>query len=255
VIVRADGPADGAPILLLHGFGGSQWWWERVVPLLAGTYRVIRVDLLGHGDTGGAAADAPEQARAVAAELDTLDVSALTVVGHSFGADVAIELAELNDRVARVVLVCQAPDYSDATLPRGRGLMTLPVIAPALLRVAPLLAAVAGRIVAAADRPLLRQAARDVRALDPAMFRIVLRDRPARMAARPLDEQVRAAGKPTLVVLGGRDAFYGTRSARRYEAAGARVEILEQSGHSPNVERPGELAALITDFVAGDVRR
>jgi len=255
VIVTADGPAGGAPILLLHGFGGSRHWWDRVVPRLTDRFRVLRVDLLGHGETGGSGADAPEQTRVVAAELERLDVSGVTAVGHSFGADVAAELGERCERVDRLVLVCQAPDYSDATLPRGRAVMMLPVLAPALKGIAPALITVGSRFAPAGGRGLARQAARDVRALDVRMFRVVLRDRPARMADRPLDEQVRAAGKPALVVLGGRDHFYGTRSAGRYEAAGARVEILDRSGHSPNVERPGELARLVAEFTTADLRR
>jgi pimeloyl-ACP methyl ester carboxylesterase len=255
VIVREDGPDDGPPILLLHGFGGSMFWWNRVVPLLTDRFRVLRVDLLGHGDTGGTAADAPEQARAVAAALDSLGVSGVTAVGHSFGADVAVELAEHSGRVGQVMIVCQAPDYTQARMPRGSRLMTLPVIAPALHRLAPLVITVVSRFGPVASRELARQAIRDVRALDVRMFRVVLRDRPARMAVRPLDDQLRAAGKPTLVVLGRRDHFYGVTSAERYAAAGAQVEILDRSGHSPNVELPKELAELIAGFAAADVRR
>jgi pimeloyl-ACP methyl ester carboxylesterase len=255
VIVHEDGPDDGPPILLLHGFGGSRHWWNRVVPLLTDRFRVLRVDLLGHGSTGGPAADAPAQARAVAAALDSLGVSGVTAVGHSFGADVAVELAEHCERISQLMIVCQAPDYSQARMPRGNRLMTLPVIAPALHRLAPLVITVLSRFGPVPSRDLARQAARDVRALDVRMFRVVLRDRPARMARRPLDEQVRASAKPTSVVLGRRDHFYGVTSAARYAASGARVEILDRSGHSPNIEMPAELAALITDFAATDVRR
>jgi pimeloyl-ACP methyl ester carboxylesterase len=261
VIVQEDGPSDGPPILLLHGFGGSLYWWGQVVPLLADRFRLIRVDLLGHGGTGGAAADAPEQARAVERVLDSLGVSAVTAVGHSFGADVAVELAERSDRIDRLVLVCQAPDYSEARMPRGNLLMTLPVVAPALHRLAPAVITVLSRFAPKSARGPAAQAVRDVRALDVRMFRVVLRDRPTRMAARPLDEQVRSAGKPTLVVLGGRDHFYGARSAKRYAAAGATVEILDRSGHSPNIEMPAELARLVAEFAAPeavvgkDVRR
>ena len=59
----------------------------------------------------------------------------------------------------------------------------------------------------------------------------------------------RAAAKPTLVILGERDHFYGARSAQRYLGAGARVEILAHSGHNPTIEFPDETAALVTAFV------
>ena len=51
--------------------------------------------------------------------LARLDIDDAIVLGHSFGADVAVELAEHSARVRRLIIVAQAPDYTDATLPRG----------------------------------------------------------------------------------------------------------------------------------------
>ncbi|MGH8862907.1 MAG: alpha/beta fold hydrolase [Jatrophihabitantaceae bacterium] len=252
VHVRTDGP-DGAPVLvLIHGFGGSMQWYDRVVPLLADTFRLIRIDLLGHGSTGGAAADAPVQAAAIDAVLAELDITRATAVGHSFGADVAVELAERSDRVDLLVILAQAPDYSDATLPRGRMLMTLPVVSTVLHRLAHHAAATLSRLVGLVRRPAAEftvQAVSDLRALDVAMFRIVLVDRRDRMAARPLDAQLAATGKPTLVVLGAGDHFYGARSADRYRAAGAVVEVIADGTHSLPVELPTRTAGLIRTFV------
>lgn len=248
--VEEDGPADGYPLVLLHGFSGSGRWFDAFVPHLADTYRVIRVDLLGHGRTGGPAADAPEQARMVEGVLADLGLDRVTVLGHSFGADVAVELDESSTRVEALVVVCQAPDYSDARLPRGNAIMTVPVLGTALHRAAPvIMRAYAWAHRGEAGYELVHQAIADNRALNPGTYRVVLRDRPRRMARRPLDAQVRAAGKPALVVLGGRDHFYGARSAARYEAAGATVEILPRSGHSPTTEAPDELAAVVRTFV------
>lgn len=250
--VRVDGPADAPVLLLLHGFSGSLRWFDAVVARLSDRFCVIRVDLLGHGGTGGAGADAPAQAAMVDRVLAALEATDVTVAGHSFGADVAVELAERSERVGRVVVLAQAPDYSDARLPRGRVIMTVPLLSRVLHRGAQPAVAVLGRLAARRDvaaAALARQAATDFRALDPAMFRIVLIDRRDRMARRPLDMQLRAAGKPALVVLGGRDHFYGARSADRYERAGARIEVLPESGHSPIVEFPDETAALLAAFI------
>jgi len=255
VHVREDGPA-GAPVLvLLHGFSGSLHWFDLVVPQWADRFRLVRIDLLGHGSTGGPAADAPAQARMVAAVLDELDVDDATVVGHSFGADVAVELAEHSARISRLVIVAQAPDYSDANLPRGRWLMTVPGLSTVLGRTFQLAALVVGTASAIgrghpAGRELARQGLLDFRALRIGMFRVVLVARRDRLARRPLDAQVRAAGKPTLVILGGRDHFYGDRSAPRYRAAGAEVRVLPDSGHSPFVELPAEAAAVVAEFAA-----
>lgn len=254
VRLREDGPPSADVLVLLHGFSGSLHWFDRVVPLLDDVYHLVRVDLLGHGATGGPPADAPLQAAVVDAVLAELDVENVAALGHSFGADVAVELAERSSRVARLIIVTQAPDYSDANLPRAGVLMTRPVLAVALHRSGAALASAlhAGGITRRWDadrRTLAARALSDFRALRTAMFRTVLVTRRDRMAARPLDAQVRDAGKPTLVILGGRDHFYGARSADRYRAAGARVEIQPESGHSPLVEMPEPTAAIIRDFL------
>jgi pimeloyl-ACP methyl ester carboxylesterase len=248
VHVRLDGPADAPPVVMLHGFSGSLHWFDRVVPLLPG-YRLIRLDLVGHGSTGGPAVDAPVQTAVVTAVLEHLDVRGATALGHSFGADVAVGLAETSDRVDRLVIVCQAPDYSDATFPPGHVLMTVPVLGSALAAGVKTLVRSVGPLVLRrapeSARVLAEQGLSDFRALNGGMFRVVLGDRRERMARRPLDAQVRAAGKPTLVLLGTKDHFYGARSRKRYEAAGATVEVLEGAGHSPLVEIPDEAAAII----------
>ena len=55
---------------------------------------------------------------------------------------------------------------------------------------------------------------------------------------------------PVLAILGGRDRLYpSTTTAARYRAAGARVVVIDDAGHSVNVQRPAEVAELIRDFV------
>ena len=255
VHVREDGPSSAPVLVLLHGLSGSMHWFDMVVPLLVDSYRIVRVDLLGHGSTGGPAADAPAQARMVAAVLEALDLDAVTVMGHSFGADVAVELNEKSPRVDRLVIVAQAPDYSDATLPGASSLMRVPGLRTAAPRLVQGIAGLIGphlieRRVPPAGRGLAVQALSDFRALDPRMFRVAVVDRGERMARRPLDAQVRDAGKPALVILGENDHFYGARSKARYEAAGAEVHVFAGCGHSPCGEMPEQTVALIRRFVA-----
>jgi pimeloyl-ACP methyl ester carboxylesterase len=195
------------------------------------------------------------QAEVVADVITQLELDDVVAVGHSFGADVAVDLAERSDRVSALVILTQAPDYTDATFPRASVLMTRPLPSRLITRgIQGAALALTGLALAGRNR-LALQAMRDVRALNPDMFHVVLVHRRARMARRPLDAQVRDAGKPTLVILGSRDHFYGDRSRPRYEAAGADVVVLPHAGHSPHVEDPGPAAALIRDFAAASARR
>ena len=244
MFVRDEG--HGRPVfLLLHGFNGSHHAFDAVTPLLAAHGRVLRVDLRGHGRTGGHDGfDAESQAAAVTRVLDDLGVDRVTAVGHSYGADVALALGR---RAEQIVIIAQAPDYSYATFPAGNGLLALPVLGPLLHRLAPPFAVRKAMSYAFApgyqfDPVLLR----DHSTTSPAVARAVIVDRRKALARWPLDERVRDLGVPTLVILGRHDRFYDcVRTAERYRAVGARVEIISDAGHSPQVERPAEVVDLV----------
>jgi pimeloyl-ACP methyl ester carboxylesterase len=82
-------------IVLVHGITSSALSWIRVGPRLASRSRVIAVDLKGHGDsdrppTGYRFAD---QANEIAGLSAALGVRRLTVIGHSWGGGIALQLA------------------------------------------------------------------------------------------------------------------------------------------------------------------
>jgi pimeloyl-ACP methyl ester carboxylesterase len=256
VHVRQDGPEDAPTVVLVHGFACSMHWFDQVAAELAAEHHVIRVDLLGHGCTSAATElDAAAQAQAISGALELLGTSAATVVGHSFGADVALAMARRTDQVARVVVIGQAPDYDGSRLPSIAFLPVLPALATLIHRLTPpWVARLFSRVGFAPghrddgwDDP--QQVALDRAAMHPRMYRTVLADRRARLAALPLDVQAHDLGLPVLVILGGRDRLYPVApTAARYRAAGARVVVIDDAGHAVNVERPAEVADLIRDF-------
>ncbi|WP_410876172.1 alpha/beta fold hydrolase [Nocardia sp. A7] len=257
--IRQDGPADAKPLLLVHGFIESLHWWDQLTPLLSQTYRIIRVDLAGYGctraDTGF---DANSQAAILESVLDHLDLTGVTAVGHSWGADHVVALAERSDRVTEIVVIDQAPDYSDYPIPaiaRLLGIERLDPVIALIHRIVP--EAVFRRIIAQGfargfdlttlDNPAQFYA--DYRAMSPRMFRAVALDRPKALSQRPLDVQVRELALPTLVIHGDGDRMFDCATTlARYAAVGARTEVIPGAGHSPQIERPHQVAALIRDF-------
>ncbi len=109
--VRAEGPADGDPILLLHGFPETSLSWTAVMPLLATAgLRCYAPDQLGYSP--GARPDEPEAYSApnlaqVTADLMTaLGIDRAHVAGHDWGANVAWTLAAWHpDRVRSLTAV------------------------------------------------------------------------------------------------------------------------------------------------------
>jgi pimeloyl-ACP methyl ester carboxylesterase len=107
--VAVEGPEDGRPVLLLHGWPDSHRLWRHQLPVLhAAGLRTIAPDLRGFG-----ASDRPGEVHAYGlphslgdaiAVLDALEIEKAHVVGHDWGAGVAWVLAALvPDRVDRLV--------------------------------------------------------------------------------------------------------------------------------------------------------
>lgn len=103
---------QGDPVLCLHGLGATKASFLPTVAALAGSHRVIAVDLPGFGDSDkplAAAYDAPYFSRAVARLLDALEIERAHLIGNSMGGRVAIEIGLLEpDRVERIVLLSPA---------------------------------------------------------------------------------------------------------------------------------------------------
>ncbi len=102
---------QGEPVVILHGLLGFSDNWQTLAKALAQTHRVITPDLRNHGRSPHAPTHTyPEMAQDLIVLLDHLGIDAVTLVGHSMGGKVAMQLA-LNqpDRVARLVVVDIAP--------------------------------------------------------------------------------------------------------------------------------------------------
>jgi pimeloyl-ACP methyl ester carboxylesterase len=109
--VRVDGPEDGRPALLLHGFPETSASWAAVTPLLtAAGLRTYAPDQLGYSPGARPAeVDAysmPNLAQVTADLMTAMDVPVADVVGHDWGANVAWTLAAWHpDRVRSLTAV------------------------------------------------------------------------------------------------------------------------------------------------------
>lgn len=117
---------DRETILFLHGIGSSGDEWREVVKTLPDDVAIITIDLLGFGQSPRpewARYDAREQARAVIATLLRRGVRRrLTIVGHSMGALVAVEVAKRYPLLVKSLVLCSPPFYNpdrDGRLPNA----------------------------------------------------------------------------------------------------------------------------------------
>ncbi|MFC0114228.1 alpha/beta fold hydrolase [Kibdelosporangium aridum] len=121
--VHQFGPDDGVPVLMVHGVTGHGGRWKRLAEEFLYGFRVIAPDLRGHGQSPHLPPWTLEQHAAdLLSVLDSLAVTGLPVIGHSFGGAAAIHLARLApQRVTKLVLLDPAigldPQFVMDTMP------------------------------------------------------------------------------------------------------------------------------------------
>jgi pimeloyl-ACP methyl ester carboxylesterase len=112
---HVDHGGEGTPVVLLHGVTGHATAWTAVAPSLTTAGRVLALDLRGCGDSQWSpSADygTTRHARDVIGVLDALGHDRVTVIGSSWGALIALAVAELApDRVDRLALVDIEPSF------------------------------------------------------------------------------------------------------------------------------------------------
>jgi len=254
--VRDEGKADAMPLLLIHGSLGSLHMWDGWVAELKDRYRLISVDLPGHGLTGAwPRGEYTIEAYTDFIEVlaDTLQLDRFAIAGHSMGGAVAWSFAATRpERISHLILVDASAYPSEGEAPLRTRLTRAPLIGDIGIYFKP--------------DWMVRRALMEIYA-DPAMvtpdrvrrFGELQRfpgNRPATLLrARnqdPLDPTpLRRLDVPTLIIWGAQDRWVPVADAFRLQGSikGARLAIFEKPGHDPMEENPRDTAAAVAAFL------
>lgn len=248
LMADALGPADGLPVLFLHGSGQTRQSWGKALHEAARRgYRAISADLRGHGDSGWSPDGRYDLSVFVAdlrAILSTIDQPPI-VVGASLGGIVAMILAARDpDAIRALVLVditakvdMEGADEVIGFMDAGKdGFASIEEAADAVSAYLP--HRPRPRSTAGLARNLRLRNGRYYWHWDPA-FMSMGKDREQQNAAsNPLETAARALSLPTLLIRGGRSRIVTEEGAR---------EFLEMVPHADYVHIDGA-----HHMVAGD---
>jgi pimeloyl-ACP methyl ester carboxylesterase len=250
------GPRDASPIVLVHCFSCAINYWRGMIPLLARDHRVVAIDLLGHGgsEKPSSGYTVPDQADLVAEALGRLGVRDAVVAGHSLGGSVSVALAERSpDLVRKVMIVDTPPDHSRSSLGLVAKLGFSPVIGEFFWRVKPDAAVKKGLAVAFAPGfEVPDEFVEDVKRMTYTSYHDSPKGSEDYTDEEPLDRRMKATGKPLFVIMGAEEQIVedpaGALAEYRRTVPGVETKLIEGAGHSPNVEKPAETAALLLGF-------
>ena len=244
-----ESTGKGSPLLLIQGLGYGRWGWDPIIPGLDTRHLVIAFDNRGIGESDKP--EGPYTAAQMAGDalqvLDEAEIDRAHVFGASLGGMIAQELAVIApERVDKLVLGCTTAGGPDA--------VPMPEVTLALLADSASLAPEVAlrRFVenALGENPpaeLVDElfALRVLNPPDPAGWQA---QAAAGMGFQGVAGEITA---PTLVLAGTADNVVDYRNAELLAARipGARIELLEGSGHLFFWEQPDECVRILNDFL------
>jgi pimeloyl-ACP methyl ester carboxylesterase len=254
---------SGPPVLFLHGWSSNWQIFLLNIAAMMDTHRCLAIDLPGFG-----ASEMPAEpitirgyAKTVDAMCDALDIDCVAVVGSSMGGFVGAELAlSFDTRVDRLVLVSAAGPSTEQIARRPSMALAHVVTAglPFARRLEP----------AVVRRPRLRRAAMQWAIRYPEKLSVPLAHELVLSFGRPgfvpalkalleysYRDRLAAIEIPVLIVWGRNDLLVPVADATHYQRLigdNARVEVFEDTGHAPMVERPTRFNELLRGFLAGE---
>jgi len=249
---------EGEPVILLHGFFFDSMLWAANIDALAQHFKVYALDLWGSGYSTREPLDYgyPLFASQLLQFMDRLGIARASLVGQSMGAGTAIQFCvQQRQRVHKLVLVDAAGLPN--SLPFGAKIFNLPGVGELFM----------GLKTDAVRKKGLGDAFLHNRALiTDRFFESVTRAQKIQDTTRvgmtimrkqffdKLSGEIQRLAQmevPTLIVWGREDKSIPLRVGQELHRIlkGSRLEILDEAGHVPNVDRAEEFNRLAIDFL------
>jgi pimeloyl-ACP methyl ester carboxylesterase len=265
VVYWETGPADGEPVLLLHGYPANHRCWRHQIPGLAREHRVLAPDWLGWGESDRpleVAFDYETEVARVGRFLDALGIESTNLFGHDYGGFLSLGFAQANPgRVRRLAILNSRAQGT--FVPRWYVTFGL----TSLMGRTPGIRALAARLpLAEVNRrglaPLVKRGH-----IDPDLLESYVgwMDEPHgrrwalhffgdyRVAARPeLRRRLGEIACPMAIVWGRRDPYLREKIALELarEIPNAELTLLDDAGHFVMEERPDEVGAALQGLLA-----
>jgi pimeloyl-ACP methyl ester carboxylesterase len=250
------GNSSGPPVVLIHGYTDNARDWVPMLPYLSKRFRLILVDIRGHGKSSK-----PECcytrldfAYDIKLLLDALSIPRAAVIGHSLGSIITQTFAEYwPERTDRVVLIA-----STGGRPPGSSAPPQFDYAAEIRKLKDPIDPDSPFMIAWWDSPtpvnpeFIRRQRKDAAAIPLNVWLAVLDEAlPSATAYADLQSTLPRLKAPALLIWGSKDPIMdeASRQTLRDALPGAQVKIFAGLGHNPFWEDPAGVAQVINAFL------
>ncbi|MBI3676332.1 MAG: alpha/beta hydrolase [Proteobacteria bacterium] len=259
VHIRDVGPRDAPVIVLVHGSNASLFTWEPWSKRLSDTFRVVSLDLPGHGLTGAVPSHDYSQkgmVEFVKAVTDKLGIKKFAIAGNSMGGGVAARFAETYpDSLTHLILVDAGgmPSKQGDRTPLAFQIARIPVLNQIVLHITP-----RSLVVDGLNKAIMRKEIITDKMIDMYWDFALMEGTRAATGARfqlAWDWYVRDHAKdirtPTLILWGDQDGLIPVEAAHEFNKAisGSKLIIYKNVGHIPMEEVADQSAADVRAFL------
>jgi pimeloyl-ACP methyl ester carboxylesterase len=242
---RQTGDSGAPVVLLLHGWGANAKSFDGLAAGLSREYRVIQLDLPGHGGseippTTWGVSEYAGLVRDFVAKADFAPVYAIG--GHSFGGRIAMKLVTEKLLVPTKLVLLDSAGVKPAGSARNQGFKLAAKVGKAATAL-PLMGRLRSRL-----RRRLYQAAGSTDYLEAGPMRQIFLNTIA-------EDQLSVASAiqvPTLLVWGADDADTPVSDAQKLsdKIAGSKLEVIPGAGHFVFLDKPAEVLAAVEKFLS-----
>jgi pimeloyl-ACP methyl ester carboxylesterase len=262
VHVRDEGRRDAPALFLIHGSNASLHTWEPWVARLSNRYRIVSLDLQGHGLTGPVPSGCYTptcMAETVEAVRAKLGIERLAIAGNSMGGAVSLAYALAHPkRVSALILVDSggAPVRRDRAPPLGFRIAQTPVLRDLAAHITP-----RSMIAETLDKSVSVKAVASEAAVErywellraPGNREATMQRFAAPRRELAADTLAPLADTPVLILWGADDALIPLSAAQWFKTvlAHAKLIVYPNIGHLPQEEAPDRSAADVIAFLNG----
>nr|WP_263326669.1 alpha/beta hydrolase [Neobacillus sp. Marseille-Q6967] len=240
----------GSPMVLLHGFCGGKGYWDHVIPGLAKNFRVIAVDLPGHGESSNIESNLTIDiiAEHVKIVVDHLNLQKVTLFGHSLGGYITLAFAEKYSSQLNGFSLIHSTAFSDSEeAKKGREANVEKVKKEGIT------ALIEGLVPKLFSPDNLEKNAEDVQsakeigyltsAQGAVQTLIAMKDRPDR------NHVLEGTSLPVLLIAGEKDQIIPVEKTFSVSKSNIQQVVIKGSGHMSMYENPSELVNVVNEFM------